>query len=222
LKLTRGFGLVVDTVEPDSAAANAGVERYDILQKLNDQILVNSSQLGVLVRSMKPGDAVALTVLRAGQPMTLNATLTEKELPVLSEGSWNAADGLGVRVFGDATGNFAFTPGAAVMPQIGEFKFDAGGGQHLFQMFPGEIDGENQSVYQDSEMTLRVTTKDGARTLVAEDQAGTTLFEGPIDTDAQKERLPGQVADKLKRFEERLMKIDVEKGGTIRVRVIEP
>ena len=45
LGLAKGFGLVVDYVEPNSPAATAGVQQNDILKMLNDQILVEPSQL---------------------------------------------------------------------------------------------------------------------------------------------------------------------------------
>ena len=37
LGLAKGFGLVVDYVEPNSPAATAGVQQNDILKMLNDQ-----------------------------------------------------------------------------------------------------------------------------------------------------------------------------------------
>src|SRR6185369_10584319 len=90
LKLQRGFGLVVEYVDKDSPAAAAGVHVHDILQKVDDQWIINSQQLLVLVRSKKPGDSVALTVISVGQPIVLTAKLTEKELPVLDDPfSWN-------------------------------------------------------------------------------------------------------------------------------------
>src|SRR4051812_14577750 len=53
LQLPRGVGLVVDMVAPDSPAQAAGVKQYDVLHKLNDQILINQQQLAVLVRTFK-------------------------------------------------------------------------------------------------------------------------------------------------------------------------
>src|SRR5438094_7079692 len=41
LELAKGFGLVVETVEKDSPAEKASVQQYDVLQKLDDQLLVN-------------------------------------------------------------------------------------------------------------------------------------------------------------------------------------
>ena len=52
-------------VERGSPAAEAGLLQNDVLEKLDDQLLVNTAQFTVLVRSKKPGDEVTLSVIRA-------------------------------------------------------------------------------------------------------------------------------------------------------------
>src|SRR4051794_5412108 len=83
LQLPKGVGLVVEFIEPKSPAAEAGLKQYDVLHKVDDQILVNEQQLAVLVRSHNPGEDVKLTVFRDGKSQTLTAKLAEKELPPL-------------------------------------------------------------------------------------------------------------------------------------------
>ena len=85
LKLQKGLGMVVDFVEPASPAEAAGIQKFDILQKLNDQLLVDAYQLAVLVRTCKAGDDIQLTVIHQGQTQTLTAKLVEKEVPPLDE-----------------------------------------------------------------------------------------------------------------------------------------
>src|SRR4029450_7234569 len=50
LGLSKGLGLVVEYVVPDSPAATAGIQQNDILKMLNDQILIEPSQLGKVLR----------------------------------------------------------------------------------------------------------------------------------------------------------------------------
>src|SRR6201993_1671850 len=51
LGLTKGLGLVVDYVVPNSPAASAGVQQNDILKLLNDQILMEPTQLRKLLQT---------------------------------------------------------------------------------------------------------------------------------------------------------------------------
>ena len=85
LKLQKGIGLVVDFVEPKSPGDEAGLKQYDVLQKLNDQLLIDSHQFAVLVRTFKPGDEVTITVVHQGETRTVKAKLIEREVAALDE-----------------------------------------------------------------------------------------------------------------------------------------
>src|SRR5438046_8664630 len=80
LGLAKGFGLVVEYVEPNSPAATAGVQQNDILKMLNDQILIEPSQLRKLLQTFPEGTDVTLTVLRKGQEQKLTVKLAKKEV----------------------------------------------------------------------------------------------------------------------------------------------
>src|SRR5213078_5224383 len=81
LGLAKGFGLVVDYVVPDGPAAAAGVQQNDILKMLNDQILMEPSQLRKLLQNFSEGTNVTLTVLRKGQEQKITVKLKKKEVP---------------------------------------------------------------------------------------------------------------------------------------------
>lgn len=81
LGLAKGFGLVVDYVVPDGPAAAAGVQQNDILKMLNDQILMEPSQLRKLLQNFSEGTNVTLTVLRKGQEQKITVKLAKKEVP---------------------------------------------------------------------------------------------------------------------------------------------
>jgi len=81
LGLAKGLGLVVDYVEPNGPAAVAGVQQNDILKMLNDQILIEPSQLRKLLQTFSDGTEITLTILRKGQEQKLTAKLTKKEVP---------------------------------------------------------------------------------------------------------------------------------------------
>src|SRR5436189_5119278 len=81
LGLAKGFGLVVDYVEPNSPAASAGIQQNDILKMLNDQILIEPSQLRRLLQTFPEGTEVTLTILRKGKEQKITAKHTKKAVP---------------------------------------------------------------------------------------------------------------------------------------------
>src|SRR6266446_5701749 len=81
LGLAKGLGLVVEYVEPNSPAASAGIQQNDILKMLNDQILIEPSQLRRLLQTFPEGTEVTLTILRKGKEQKITAKLAKKEVP---------------------------------------------------------------------------------------------------------------------------------------------
>ena len=81
LGLAEGFGLVVSDVLPDSPAAKAGVQRYDVLTKFNDQQLVDSGQFSTLVRALKKDTEASLTLVRKTQEQKVTVKIDERLLP---------------------------------------------------------------------------------------------------------------------------------------------
>ena len=75
LKETRG--VIVNQVNPGSAAERAGVQQGDIITALNGTPIVDDNDLRNRVAKTPPGTEVALTVLRGGQEQSLRATLGE-------------------------------------------------------------------------------------------------------------------------------------------------
>ncbi len=61
-----GYGLVVNYVAPESAAAKAGILRHDILTAIGNQRLYSVAQYVNLMDKLQPGQAVKLQVIHAG------------------------------------------------------------------------------------------------------------------------------------------------------------
>ncbi len=75
--LADGFGLMVDEVITDSPAQAAGLKKYDVLVKFEDQKLVNMDQLMSLVHAKKKGDVVQMGVISGGKETQVSVTLGE-------------------------------------------------------------------------------------------------------------------------------------------------
>lgn len=65
--LPVGIGFLVSKIEEGGPAERAGLQIYDIVWKLDDQLLVNESQLMALLRLKKPGETVKLQGFRSGR-----------------------------------------------------------------------------------------------------------------------------------------------------------
>lgn len=81
LGLEEGFGLVVNDVLPDSPASKAGLQRYDVLTKFNDQQLVDSGQFSTLVRALKKDTEATVSFIRKAQEQKVTVKIDERPLP---------------------------------------------------------------------------------------------------------------------------------------------
>jgi S1-C subfamily serine protease len=70
-----GTGAEVVEVQPDSAAAAAGIEVGDVITAVDDRPVTSSTELTAAVRSEAPGEKVSLTVRNGDQSRTVEVTL---------------------------------------------------------------------------------------------------------------------------------------------------
>ncbi len=75
LKLGKGVGLKVARVAPGGPLAKAGGKAGDFWWKFEDQILVNKSQMLVLLGEKSPGDELKIQFFREGSLQSLKLTL---------------------------------------------------------------------------------------------------------------------------------------------------
>jgi Do/DeqQ family serine protease len=75
--LTHGGGALVSDVTPGSPAAKAGLERGDIIVKLNGDDVSGSNELSLHISEMSPGSVAHLQVVRNGQTQQRDVTVSE-------------------------------------------------------------------------------------------------------------------------------------------------
>jgi S1-C subfamily serine protease len=68
-------GALVLNVEPNSAAANAGIREEDVIIAVNGEPVGSSEELAVAVDAHDPGDTITVEVVRGGGSTELKATL---------------------------------------------------------------------------------------------------------------------------------------------------
>ena len=185
LDLPDGVGLLIEAVAEQSPAADAGLKQYDLLHKLNDQILINPQQLAVLVRTCKPGDEIALSIFRSGKLIELKAKLIEKDLPPLERLRLMVDDPLDL------------FPGRAGSLRPSNIQLQL---QPRHDMPPGPLNLLEENFilsWDDGTMRITVNAKGGKKMLQAVTREGKTLCDGPIDTPEQREALPAEVKERI-------------------------
>lgn len=209
LSLPKGAGLVVRHVVPDSPAASV-LQLHDILLKLDDQLLIATRQLAVLVRNHKEGDEVEVTYVRAGKQTTAKVKLSKHDAPKLALAEPEVDLGE-VDVLAERPGLVAGMPPAEMhrvlslldrrmdhtMPVPDARGIGAVSGFHGVAVNPGN----SNMVFSDESGTLELTSKDGKKTLVAKNTKGDQLYSGPIDTPEQRSALPKEVRPRLEKLE---------------------
>ena len=211
LGLMRDAGLAVTHVLAGSPAADL-VREDDVLTRLDDQILVNQSQLRVLIRSHREGDEVSLTLLRGGKETTVKVKLGTHEVPKMAGNFFFQHGGepfnWAVPAPGEpgAPGHF---PGMApdeardVLRMIGRERgrFVEGPGVRIRghkgrELTIVDLPKSNIS-YSDDDGSIEIKSDEKERTLLVKDAQGKVTFEGPITTEEQRAKLSADVKQRL-------------------------
>lgn len=216
LGLGRDTGLVVIRISEKSPAADI-LKEDDVLTKLDDQILVNQQQLGVLVRSKKEGEEVRLTVVRGGKETTVKAKLGTHEVPRMAATfsfpggpggmSWSMGTpseglarlrqmpGMGdddakdvLRMIGREHRNFMAVPGVRILRRGGQ-------GSTILDLPNSNIS------YSDDDGSIEIKADDGKRELTVKDASGKVTFQGPINTEEERKKLPLEVVKQLEKLD---------------------
>lgn len=73
-----GMGVYVVSVEPDGAAAKAGMKVGDLIVSIGDTEVTSLNALDTAIRKFKVGDTTKITVYRSGKLVDLSVTFGEK------------------------------------------------------------------------------------------------------------------------------------------------
>jgi len=68
-------GASIEDVSTGSTAANAGIEKGDVVTKVDDHLITDADSLVATIRSYRPGDKVTVTYVRNGETKTAELTL---------------------------------------------------------------------------------------------------------------------------------------------------
>ena len=228
LGLSKGLGLVVEYVVPESPAAAAGIQQNDILKMLNDQILIEPSQLRKLLQTFSDGTDVTLTILRKGQEQKVSVKLTKKERPQRHswapgdkhDGHWDFDDtgdlgeqmqGLKEQLQEQLGAQRGIIRGAVMKAHEAarQAREDARRAAREIRILSKDngtlkatrIDlGNAQIVFSDDKGEMKLENVDGKKILTAKDPQGKLLFSGPVETKEDRDKIPADVRERYEKL----------------------
>lgn len=219
LGLPRGTGLLVLNVESGSAAMGK-LQEHDVLTRFNDQILVNQDQLMALVYNAGIGTEVKITLVRQKTETTVPVSLGERELPRgffgggefgwWSSGEpWMRKHEEMVREMRERAGDLRERAEQRMRDARerreqrqapGAERGDPGQGQPE-KPDPGRHPTVRHSTWVENGLILNLVESGGSKRLTVE-RNGEKVFEGPVDTEEQRQKVPQEFREKLDKMGE--------------------
>lgn len=98
LEVTEGAYIVA--VKENSAASSAGIQKGDVITRVDDQPVHSSPKLQELIAIKHPGDEVQLTIMRNGKQKNFNVTLLNRKgtTKIIKGGYVDAVSQLGIEL----------------------------------------------------------------------------------------------------------------------------
>ncbi len=244
LNLAEGEGVVVRSLDPQGPAAAAGLAQNDILTKISGKTVGSHEGLREAISGNKPGEEVQIDFIHRGETRTAKLVLGKAPAnrDQIAGGDVRPLDRLmldgmpqdqarrireaieqSMRSFEDGEGNELMDPGLAM-----------GRGMHkrMQQMLQGmemeipEMDPADPGINigGSSSSSIRMLDEQGSVEIKAQNEDkqlrvfgkdGTLQWEGPYNTDKDKEAVPRDIRERVER-----LNIDMDfKGKGIRLRV---
>ena len=187
LRLAQGVGLVVNFVDSNGPSKEL-IHQHDVLEKLDDQLLINGEQFATLVRMHKQGDSITVSLIREAKHIQVTIRLGEKETssasPTKSElgvdldvqfAKVNTSDLRGNLVQSIKLAPVTFTSDSLItVARTGPVTFDDG-------------------------TTIAVLQRAGDQSLLAafDRASGKLVFSGPVNNEEQWKAVPDDLQKKL-------------------------
>jgi hypothetical protein len=197
---------------------------------LNDQILIEPSQLRKLLQTFADGTEVTLTVLRKGQEQKLTAKLSKKEVSQRHSAfpggnhdwhwDFDAKGDLDEQMrdlkeqLKEQLGNQRGIVREAVTQAheaARRARDDARRAADQLRIFfeddgavkTSKIDlGKAQVVFSDDKGELKLANVDGRKLLTAKDPQGKLVFSGPVETKEDLDKMPPDVRERYNRLQQ--------------------
>jgi len=217
--LENNAGVLVGHVVEKSPAEKAGIKEHDVIMRFNGKIVKGSSDFVEKIQKCLPNETVEMEIIRGGKTMTIKATLSEttppafdnlKQMPKLDRiiphiefRTDPANKGQTVMIMQ----NSANDDGDADKPDKNTAtKSD----KHTMVTSHVTISSDSATTQnkvlniKTQEGEIRLKEEDGKRHVTAIDPKGVVLFDGPINTEEERSKLPPDIKKRIESIEKNL------------------
>lgn len=220
-------GLLLKHIAPNSPAAFAGLAEHDIVISLDEILLTDQDSLRDALKDFKPGDEVELKLVRRGQEINQKVVLGESQAApnaqaFIPEPARDLNQLLNKKLGAQLEGidneqmrkQMLEELERAIGPGFKELRFGFDGGNFL--------DGGDKKLGFKSAATVHLKDKDGSiemktdngqKQLTIRDNDGKILFDGPYDTEIDKEAVPEEYRERVERLTGRGGGFQLKFGG---------
>jgi serine protease Do len=215
VSLDKGFGRLIQRVVKGSPADQAGLLKFDILLKINEDDISVSTPLPELIHKYKPEEEVSFKLIRSGKDKEVKVTLG-KFMPKLSIDELKNKLGkrfdFDLKFGGDEQFNQLGDDFKKRIREMTRRHFSTPGSmdkdlQKILESIARQPQGPNNFGFKGSASSI-VTTFDGThnimvmvdgdtKTAKVTDKAGKIIFEGPINTQTEIDKIPESVRKKV-------------------------
>jgi hypothetical protein len=86
--LNAGTGLLIAAVHPDMPAAQAGLQRWDVITSIGGEQVGSADALTAMLSSIEPETGITLDCIRQGVATTITVAPTMVQVPARQEQMW--------------------------------------------------------------------------------------------------------------------------------------
>ena len=219
MNLKDNQGILVQKILKGSPAEKAGIQKYDILLKINDDSISDHQSLRALVKKYSAGDEVAVSLIHKGQAKTLNVKLDEAPVNMLSKRPFMNDMRIPKRFLEIEQ---RLEESRRMMEErmkelrLNHFDMNEDLNRILEDLArdpnrPGhfKFNGQNSRtiIQNDGNVNIKITEKDNDKKLLIRDNNGDLIFEGPINTQEELQKVPEEFRNKIKALDKKVIQI---------------
>jgi len=223
LGMDHAAGALINVVVDGSPAAKAELKQHDIVVKVDGKSIQDPADLSDRIGKHKKGDKVTLTIFRGGKPIEIEATLSERpavEPPGLEKllqeyrivpriralRAGPHQDDIVIRLDSASPGDVPQVEHRVIVRSAESGKAaDAQGGVSAHALSRHASSSQKVIVVKTEKgLTTTVTDADGKRHVTVQDAEGKVLFDGPVNSETDRAKLPDEARRNLEKIEQQI------------------